>query len=169
MSDRLLVASSVLVAVGGLLTIFTGVGYWAAVVALSSVVTANTGGVVFIAVVAIIVGALLVFLSVGLWAVESPTSLGVVIVILSALTFYLGTAFVPAIILCVVGGLLAIYYERSEEEPSLRTGLPATVATIPNLGVSMALLSRTCPACGKPSGVASDNCPECGASLNSRL
>jgi hypothetical protein len=166
MAERMLAAASVLVAVGGLLTIITGVVSWVQAATVSANIT-NYGEFEAAYILSILAGVALILLAVGFWVVHSLTGVGVAAAIVSALTLYVGLGFLPAVLLCVAGGLLAALHDSFEElfaqGMSMRAGPGAPHGSSP----AQTIPGRTCPACGSAVSVAAVRCPECGALLGS--
>lgn len=127
-SDRLLVAASEFLFAGAILTLGISIANWI-VLGSASTVGANAANLESVYALAILAGALIVVSAVGVWAVHHPTSLGVGTVVLSVLTFYAGLDFVPAIVLTVTGGLLAILHDRLTDMPE--RGIPVELASRP--------------------------------------
>lgn len=158
MSEGSVTAAAVLSLLGGVLTTILGALY--AFVYLPP----GAGSVVYedfgvVGGLAILAGMVLIIFGVGLiFTRDRRIGVGVAIIVVSALTFWGGFLFVPGIILCVVGGLLAILHEDLEQELPEQWGISA--ARQPPA------LLRECPSCGKPVGLATKSCPECGAQLS---
>lgn len=158
MSQDSLTSAAALSIIGGLLTIIIG-GVDAAVsipTGYNGLGSTETG---LVAGLAVLAGIILLIFGVGLiWDPESHTGLGVALIVISVLTLWGGFAFIPGVILCVIGGLLAILHEEVEDKAVEQRGLlAATRSPTPQ---------RNCPSCGQPVGLATNNCPECGAQLN---
>lgn len=157
MPEGTLSAAIALSVLGGMLTIILGCLY------LAEILLPGAGGVQYsdfeiVGGLTLLAGILLVVLGVGLALErESRAGIGVGIVVISAVTFWGGLLFVPGIILCVAGGLLAILHEDTDEELPNPWNRPAATGRPGPL--------QECPSCHQPVGLATRFCPECGAGL----
>lgn len=158
MSEDSLTASVALAVIGGMLTIIVG-GLYAFVSLPTGFEGFASTDFGLIGGLGVLAGIVLLILGVGLiFEPESHTGVGVGLIVVSALTFWGGSWFLPGIILCVAGGLLAIVHEEAEEKVAdQRDLLAATRRPLP---------PQVCPSCGRPVGLERKTCPECGAQLN---
>jgi hypothetical protein len=110
----LILASSVLAVIGGLLIGLIGI---ASTIYVGAFVSPVAGWPVqFFAILAMVDGVALVILSVGLWTSRyGQLWMGVTITVLSTLTLFVGTVFFPGVVLCVLGGILAVVHEGLDE------------------------------------------------------
>jgi hypothetical protein len=110
----LILASSVLAIIGGLLIGLIGI---ASAIYVGAFVSPVAGWAAqFFAILAMIDGVALVILGLGVWTSRyGQLWIGVTITVLSTLTLFVGTVFLPGVVLCVLGGILAVLHESRDE------------------------------------------------------
>ncbi|MCI4334257.1 MAG: DUF6114 domain-containing protein [Thermoplasmata archaeon] len=107
-----------------------------------------------IALLGMALGFIVVLLAALLWVYpEAHVALGVVIVAVSILSFFGGGGFLIGILLGLLGGILAIVFETSEEESGVESLFPRRAPDRPT----------ACWNCGRPFLAGSAVCAGCGA------
>lgn len=172
---RLSMAGGVVIAVFGVLEVALGVAYRHT---LESLVPGSSARVVLVGVLGVVIGGLIVVFALRLRSTPATANTsGIVIIVLSVLSYFGGSGLFIGLLIALIGGVLAATW-RPPAFPQPMYGspdyglirnepIPAVPGPVSPPPGAMGAPQRFCSFCGTPNLASARYCAKCGAPMGS--